>query len=50
MAPKEKIEKARCSDALIRSVNFRSGVSGWELTPDGSFLIYDKQIKQCRSA
>lgn len=50
MGAKEKIQKTSRSDALIRSVNFRSGVSGWELTPDGSFRIYDKQIKQCRSA
>ncbi|NMX94286.1 MULTISPECIES: hypothetical protein [unclassified Pseudomonas] len=50
MSAKDKIKKTDLSDALIRSVNFQAGVSGWELTPDGSFRIYDKQIKQCRSA
>lgn len=50
MGAKEKNEKTSRSDFLIRSVNVRAGVSGWELTPDGSFRVYGKQIKQCRPA
>ena len=50
MGAKEKIEKTIRSDTLIRSVNWRAGVSGWELTPDGSFRVYGRLIKQRRSA
>lgn len=50
MDAKEQIEKIILSDTLIRSVNWHAGVSGWELTPDGSFRIYGQPIKQGHSA
>lgn len=50
MSTKEKIEKTGRTDASIRSGNWQAGVSGWKLTPDGSFCIYGKPVTQRRSA
>lgn len=42
--------KASCFDISVRSANWQAGVSGWELTPDGSLRIYGQPIRRCRSA